>query len=240
MPELKQTSFNDENNKDLVIPEAFGEPHLACVLLLDTSISMEGQPIESLNNAINMFKTATCMDELAQKRVDVAIVEFNSSARIVQPFVPISRMEPVHMHADGCTSMGAGINLAIDLVKERTRLYAQLGTPRYAPWIIMITDGDPTDDITEAARRIKEEESKGTHGKLKFWSIGVPGYNLKTLAQLSQERRIIELAGYNFEGIFNWISDSMVTISVSQVDEKVKYSQLPDDAQVVRTIPDNW
>ena len=35
---------------------ALSEPHLACVLLLDTSGSMAGAPIDSLNRAIEDFK----------------------------------------------------------------------------------------------------------------------------------------------------------------------------------------
>ena len=53
---------------------AVNEPHLACVLLLDTSGSM-ARSIDNLNNAINDFKKAVSMDELSKKRVDVAIVE---------------------------------------------------------------------------------------------------------------------------------------------------------------------
>lgn len=242
MPELRQETFQGAAIGSSATPAAPGEPHLACVLLLDTSGSMSGSPIESLNNAINAFKADACADELTQKRVDVAIVEFNDVARVVQPFVPIGKMEPIRLQATGCTAMGSGIDLAIDLVKERNRLYAQMGTPCYAPWIVMITDGAPTDDVTMAAQRIKAEEAKGTHGKLKFWMVGVPGYSLETLAKLSSKRRIIELATANFKGFFNWLTDSMTIISVSQVGDKVKLSSLPPEARVItkQDIPDEW
>ncbi len=241
MPELRQETFGGAPAES-VTPAAPGEPHLACVLLLDTSSSMSGSPIDSLNDAVNTFKESTCADELSKKRVDVAIVEFNSEARVVQPFMPVGRMEPVRLQANGMTSMGSGINLAIDLVKERNRIYAQMGTPCFAPWIVMITDGAPTDDVSMAAQRIKEEEAKGSGGKLKFWSVGVPGYSLETLAKLSQKRRIIELESANFQGFFNWLSESMTTISVSQVGDKVKLDELPPDAKVItrNDIPDEW
>ena len=86
MPELKQTSFNEVPGATVAAP---GEPHMACVLLLDTSGSMYGDPIDSLNKAINDFKEQTIMDDLAMKRVDVAIIEFNDSARVVQDFTII-------------------------------------------------------------------------------------------------------------------------------------------------------
>lgn len=233
MPELRQSSFNEVPGGGISAP---GEPHMACVLLLDTSGSMlYGDAIDSLNRAINDFKEQTSMDELAQKRVDIAIIEFNDTARVVQDFTPLSQMQPVTLSATGCTAMGAGINLAIDKVKERNRFYNSMGTPCFKPWIFMITDGAPTDDIESARQRIIDEESKGTHGKLKFWAVGVPGYSKETLTSLT--KRCIALNEANFNGIFNWLSESMVTISVSRVDENPQLSNLPSDAQV---IPTDW
>ncbi|GHV02768.1 hypothetical protein FACS1894211_14840 [Clostridia bacterium] len=211
------------------------EPHLACVLLLDTSGSMDGEAIAGLNKAINEFKTKTSLDELAQKRVDIAIVEFNDSARVVQKFTPISRMEAIQLQASGCTAMGEGINLAIDMVKERNKFYASLGTPCFKPWIFMITDGAPTDDVEAAAKRIQEEESKGSHGKLKFFALGVAGYDKETLCKLT--KRVMALEDTDFSGIFNWMSESMVAISVSRVGEEVRLGDLPENARI---IPSDW
>jgi len=202
---------------------------LACVLLLDTSGSMSGEPIESLNRALSEFKDKVSMDEMAQKRVDIAIVEFNSSARVVQDFTPILHMSPVSLQATGVTAMGEGINMAIDMVKQRNRFYNSMGTPAFKPWIFMITDGAPTDSIEEAARRVKEEESKGTSGKLKFFALGVSGYDKNTLFKITN--RVMELRDTDFSGIFNWMSESMVAISVSRVGEEARLTELPENAR---------
>jgi len=215
-----------------------GEPHLACVLLLDTSGSMDGAPINSLNQALLDFQNKISMDEMAQKRVDIAIVEFNSTARVVQNFTPISQMTPIALQATGTTAMGEGINMAIDLVKERNRFYNGLGTPVFKPWIFMITDGSPTDDIESAITRVREEESKGTHGKLKFFALGVPGYDKAALFRITN--RVMELQNTDFSGIFNWMSESMVAISVSRVGDNVPLTTLPDNAEVVRVPPPTW
>ena len=204
---------------------AQNEPHLACVLLLDTSGSMQGTPIESLNQALQEFKDKVSLDKMAQKRVDIAIVEFNDTVNVVQEFTPILEMTPVRLVADGGTSMGAGINKAIDMVKDRNHFYAEMGTPCFKPWIFMITDGAATDDIERARQRIQEEESKGKHGKLKFFALGVAGYDKNTLFTLT--KRVLELRDTDFSGIFNWMSDSMVAISVSQVGLEPSLPLLP-------------
>ena len=48
----------------MIVQETFGAPiiaapneaHMACVLLIDTSSSMQGEPINSLNRALHDFK----------------------------------------------------------------------------------------------------------------------------------------------------------------------------------------
>ncbi|MCL2440779.1 MAG: VWA domain-containing protein [Treponema sp.] len=210
-------------------PLAPGEPHLACVLLLDTSGSMSGSPIASLNQALQRFKEQVSMDEMAQKRVDIAIIEFNDTARLIQDFTPIRNMQPITLQATGSTSMGAGINMAIDMVKGRNRYYNSIGTPVFKPWIFMITDGGPTDSIDEAARRIQEEESKGTHGKLKFFALGVEGYSKDALFRLTN--RVMELRDKDFSSIFDWMGKSMVAISVSRVGEEAPLPLLPENAK---------
>jgi len=231
MEDLRQEGYDEVfDNTNIAAPN---EPHLACVLLLDTSGSMKGNPIDSLNKAINDFKEQTSMDELAQKRIDIAVIEFNSTVRVVQDFTPLPQFQPINLTANGLTSMGAGINLAIDKVKERNKFYDSMGTPCYKPWIFMITDGAPTDDVSVAQQRIvNEDENKK---KLKFWAIGVPGFNPRQLKSLTN--RCIALDKAEFSGIFNWLSESMVTISVSRVDENPQLANLPEDARV---IPSDW
>jgi uncharacterized protein YegL len=230
MAELKQETFDNGAQMPLSAPN---EPHVACVLLLDTSGSMHGQSINSLNKAVNDFKAQTELDELAQKRVDISIIEFNSKVNVVQDFVPLPRMEPVRLEANGMTSMGMAIDMAIDKIKERMRFYASMGTPNFPGHIFMITDGAPTDDITAVREklRLEQEEKK----KIKFFAIGVPGYDKDTLKSLT--KRCIELENSNFEGIFNWISKSMVQVSVSRVGQNPQLPDLPEGSTVV---PSDW
>lgn len=216
---------------------AMNEAHMACLLLLDTSGSMSGAPINSLNKAVNEFKEKTCLDELTKKRVDVAVVKFDDTVEVVQEFRPVTEMEQVQLDTGGCTYMCAAIDKAIDMVKERNRLYDSFGTPCYKPWIVMITDGEPTDysRLEEVAARIKTEQTKGTHGKLKFFALGVEGYDKSVLTKLTD--KVMELENTDFSKFFNWLSESMTTISVSKVGDAVQLPVLPDNVHI---IPIDW
>lgn len=214
------------------------EPHLACALLLDVSGSMSGEKIRSLNEAIKRFKEQICKDEIARKRVEVAIITFGQYAEIVSDFKPIPQMPTPDLVTRGRTPMAEGIQLAIDLVKKKTKLWQTMGTPCHKPWIFMITDGASTSDEQDmklAAQRIAEEENKGTVGKMKFWALGVGDYNKEELFSLTN--RVLELQSYNFVNIFDWLSESMSSISNSQVGTDVELDLLPEDTKIADRDP---
>lgn len=200
------------------------EPHMALVFLLDVSGSMSGAPIESLNASINKFKEQVCADPRTTKILDVAIVAFNHETQVIMPFTPVAFMEPVTLIAGGGTDISPAVRVAVDMVGERSRFYRHTGTEPYKPWIFMISDGYGG-DITEVSNMVQEKESGGF---LKFFSLGVQGYDSKTLHQLCGEK-VLKLEGYDFSGIFDWVHKSMRAVSVSSPGEKVKLDKLPDN-----------
>lgn len=222
-----------------------GEPHLACALLLDISDSMRmSGAIHSLNEGIRRFKASLMADPIARKRVDVALVTFNSKVEVVSGFTPVDQMPTPELSAGEMTDMAKGIQVAIDLVKERTARYQSLGTPCHKPWIFMITDGKSTSfghEMKAAAERIRQEEEKGSYGRLSFWALGIANYDPDELFELTD--RVIELRNADFSQIFDWLADSMTCISQSQVGDRVAFDPLPENARKAerdRAIDAEW
>ena len=92
-----------------------------------------------------------------------------------------------------------------------------------------------------AIAKVREEESKGSNGHLSFWALGVGDYNPTEMFKLTN--RVIELKDCDFEGIFDWLSESMSAISQSQVGEHIQFSELPENARKTkedRAIGDDW
>ncbi len=52
------------------------EPRCPCILLLDVSRSMQGPPIQQLNEGLAVFRRHLAEDSLAMKRVEVAVITF--------------------------------------------------------------------------------------------------------------------------------------------------------------------
>lgn len=202
------------------------QPRCACVLLLDTSGSMTGSPISALNAGLQTFRDELAKDDLATRRVEVAVVEFNSRASVVQDFVQAEEFQPPSLSATGSTAMGAGIEKAIEIVQARKDTYKTNGVTYYRPWIFMITDGGPTDSVTQATTRLKEGEEKKS---FTFFAVGVQGADMNALSRISP-REPKMLAGLNFGELFVWLSASMQRVSQSRPGEMVPMEKPTWDA----------
>jgi uncharacterized protein YegL len=62
------------------------EPRVPCVLVVDTSASMQGAKIDELNKGLAFYKQELLADPLASKRVEVAIVTFGGRVNRVVEF----------------------------------------------------------------------------------------------------------------------------------------------------------
>ena len=197
------------------------EARCACVLLLDTSGSMQGTAIDALNQGLWAFKEDLMKNSLASRRVEVAVVTFDSDVKVVHEFVTADSFEPPTLTAQGLTHLGAGIHLALDMIQARKALYRTHGVAYYRPWIFMVTDGEPQGEpeqiIEQVTQRLKQDE---VNKRVAFFPVGVENANLDRLGQISV-RTPIKLTGLNFTEMFLWLSASMTAVSHSQMDEQI-------------------
>ena len=190
------------------------EPRCPCILLLDVSGSMNGRPINELNAGLVTFRDELLADPLALKRVELGIVTFGP-VHVEQPFTSAANFFPPILFAQGDTPMGAAITKALDMVEERKREYRANGISYYRPWIFLITDGAPTDEWQAAAKAAANKVFRGEEDKrFAFFSIGVQGADMKTLAQISV-RQPLPLQGLQFRELFSWLSSSLRSVSRS-------------------------
>ena len=190
------------------------EPRVPCMLLLDTSASMNGSPISELNAGMRVFKEELMADPLAAKRVEVAIVTFGSTPIVIQDFVGAQTFEPPYLQADGMTSMGAAIEEGLRLLDARKRLYNGNGVAYYRPWIFLITDGSPTDSVSEASRLVHSGEARKAFS---FYGVGAgPNVDFSKLNGICPpDRAAVKLNGLRFRELFSWLSKSMGSVSRS-------------------------
>jgi uncharacterized protein YegL len=202
------------------LPEFVENPENRCpvILLLDTSSSMAGEPIQELSRGVGTLKEDVLKDTKAALSVEVAIVGFGP-VRLIQDFVTIENLTTPELVADGLTPMGEAIEYALNLLEERKKVYKTNGIQYYRPWIFLITDGAPTDIWQAAAARIRAGEQER---KFCFFAVGVAGADMKTLSQIAPpERPPVLLNGLDFSPMFVWLSTSMKRVSSSKVGEAI-------------------
>lgn len=192
------------------------DPRVPCALLVDVSSSMSGEPIRELNEGYSKFRDYLRDDELAASRAEVVVVAFDSSAHVAVPLQE-GRTLPAHTFtASGSTSMGAAINKALDLIDDRKKEYKAGGVEYYRPWIIVFSDGGPTDRsvFEQAVARLTDVQNRKG---VTVFPIGIgSSADMNVLSRLSTQRGAIKLAGVNFSAFFEWLSASMSAVSSSQ------------------------
>lgn len=204
------------------------EPRCPCVLVLDTSASMAGTRISELQRGLTQFRDELRGDALARKRVEVAIVTFGGSVRLAADFAAIESFEPPRLAADGLTPMGAAILTGLDLVRSRKAIYRENGVSYYRPWVFLITDGEPNDDWQAAAAAVQAAEASR---QVAFFAVGVAEANFATLAAIST-RQPLQLRGLMFYEMFQWLSNSLKSVSRSALAQEVALAN--------PATPDGW
>lgn len=193
------------------------ESRCPCMLLLDTSGSMGGMPIRELNEGIQTLKNELQQDALASKRVEVSMITFGPVS-LESDFQTIDNFYPKTLIANGDTPIGKAVAMGIEMVNQRKQTYRENGVGYYKPWIILITDGGPTDDWSAATRLIQEGEDAN---KFAFFAIGVDGANMQVLRKLSV-REPLKLKGLMFREFFLWLSASMKMVSSKNPGEQTR------------------
>jgi uncharacterized protein YegL len=216
------------------------EPRCPWVLLLDTSGSMNEErvaatalspvqklldespvrrrvrPIDELNEGLAALRDELLCDDLAAKRVELAVVTFGPVKRLTDFQTP-DVFRPPKLVAHGDTPMAAAIEKAVAMVAERKAAYRQNGVSYYRPWVFLISDGEPTDDWRRAAELVRAGERSKAFA---FFAVGVEGANFNTLGQISV-REPLRLDGLRFRDMFLWLSSSLSAVSRSSPGDDV-------------------
>lgn len=214
----------NESHNDLIDNPT---PRCPVALVLDTSGSMSGQPIDQLNAGIQLFIDEVKRDDLARWSVDLAVYTAGGSVDCIQPFIGIEQIAGfVPLYASGGTPLGQATRMALDDLETRKRAYSDTGVPYYQPWLVLISDGAPGDTWEDAAQRAK---ALSAQRKLVSLPIGVQGADLEVLSQFSS-KPAVALDGLKFRELFQWLSASMARVSAST----------SSDASVQLSSMDSW
>ena len=189
------------------------------VLCLDASGSMADAPMRELNGGIHSFIESVKSDEIASSAVELCVVVFSDDAKVAADFRELTHFQFEGLSAaGGTTDLGAGVNLALDLLEQRKSDLKDAGVEYYQPWMVLMTDGAPTTNTHfQAADRTNRLLADK---KLVVFSIGIGDKaDMDVLAMFSGKNKPKRLKGLDFHRFFDWLSKSVSVISQSALGD---------------------
>lgn len=195
-------------------------PRVPICLLLDTSYSMSGEPINELNKGVELFIESLKSDEIACYSADITIITFGGNVNTILDFGPISDLSIQTFSAGGDTPMGEAAEKALRVLDRRKEEYKAEMVEYFQPWMVLMTDGQPTDSYQNSARIIS---SLINDRKMTLFPIGIgDAADMNVLKEFSPTREPLKLNGLNFKGFFEWLSQSVTIVSQSIPGDKIK------------------
>ena len=207
------------------------EQRTPLALVLDCSGSMDGAPIDQLNQGLSLLEQELKGDTIAAKRVRLLVVKIggNDEAQVVGDWIDAMEFVAPSLQAGGTTPTGLAVDLALSKIEEEKQRFKQSGVAYTRPWLFLMSDGSPTDDWQGAAERCRQAEKAN---KVAVFPIAVGDEaNSATLGEFSGKGLLAvkQMRGLKFRELFLWLSASMKVVSQSRPGGKV---QLPTT--------DNW
>lgn len=190
---------------------------LPVYLLLDTSGSMSGEPIEAVKNGVQVLVSTLRQDPYALETAFLSIITFDSAAKQVVPLTELATFQTPPISASGSTELGAALSLLADRIEAEVAKTTADAKGDWKPLVFIMTDGAPTDDWKRGLDRLRKVRT----GIVIACAAG-PGADATVLKQVTEVVVQLDTADQNtIKAFFKWVSASVSTGS-HKVDQGQK------------------
>jgi uncharacterized protein YegL len=182
---------------------------LPVYLLLDTSGSMSGEPIEAVKNGVQVLISTLRSDPYALETAYLSVITFDSSARQLVPLTELSMFQMPGIQASGATAFGEALSLLANKISiEVTKTTAE-EKGDWKPIVFLMTDGGPTDNWQQGLADFKKQKV----GMVVACAAG-QGADTNILKQVSEIVVQLDTAdSATIKAFFKWVSASISTTS---------------------------
>lgn len=212
---------------------------LPVYLLLDTSGSMMGEPIEAVKNGVQTMASALRQDPYALETAYLSIITFNSTANQLVPLTELTSFQTPTLEASGTTSFGAALTLISNIAQTEVKKTTAEAKGDWKPIVFIMTDGMPTDDWQKGLLEFQKQK----WGMVVACAAG-QAVDTSILKQITEVVVQLDTAdSASFKAFFKWVSSSISTQSsriidgvVSSDDNMAGLNELPPPPPEVNVV----
>ncbi len=178
-------------------------------LLLDTSGSMRGEPIEAMKAGLASLLATLRRDPMALDSVCLTIITFDRQARTLCSLVPIDQLQmpEIILPDDGPTMLGAALELVVKSVNADLIRRTETTHGDYKPILFVMTDGKPSDIMLY--KQMCAAVRGGSFASVVACAAGAKA-SLQHLKMLCDTVLTLDTAdGAQFMAFFKWVSDTI-------------------------------
>ena len=190
---------------------------LPVYLLLDTSGSMSGEPIEAVKNGVQIMISSLRQNPQAIETAFLSVITFDSTAQQIIPLTDLASFQMVDIKAAGVTALGEALKLVahkIDTEVAKTTI-EQKGD--WKPLVFIMTDGIPTDDWQNGLNEFKKSKVAFTVA-----CAAGSGADANILKQITDNVVSLDTADSASIGkFFQWVTAS-IGVSSTKVEDSGK------------------
>ena len=176
--------------------------------------------IGDLVEAINEFYDAIKSDPTASKSCEVSVVTFGDNVHVLEDFETVDKKRKFEQPClENNTNLGIAVNKALDLLEERKNKYKANGVEYFQPWLVLMSDGAPTDRVKSVQKKTMEMSN---NKKLSVFCLAIGEYADTDVLGGFSKRAVLRLKGLKFKEFFEWLGKSVSVVSNSKVGETIK------------------
>ncbi|MEN9866441.1 MAG: hypothetical protein RL748_2031 [Pseudomonadota bacterium] len=208
---------------------------LPVYLVLDTSTSMGGEPIEAVKVGVQSLLTTLRQDPYALETAWLSVITFDSSATQLTPLTELASFQVPAISAKGSTSLGDALSLLSDCIGREVSMSSPDSKGDWKPLIFLMTDGAPTDDWQKGWDKLRSTRT----GMIIACAAGL---NADTKVLKSITDNVIQLATADentIKAFFKWVSAS-ISVGSQKVEngkkEVLGLAELPPPPAEIKLI----
>lgn len=205
---------------------------LPVYLLIDSSGSMQGEPIHAVNVGISAMLSALRQDPYALESVYISLITFDREIKELLPLTPLesAQFSEIELPKSGATHMGEALEFVVNKVSKNVIKSSDTTKGDFRPMLFIMTDGSPSDLMVfkESLPKVKASN----FAEIIACAAG-PKANPEFLKQLTSNVVVLDnMESSAFSQFFKWVSDSIAAGSMSSgVDGPLENSLPPPPAE---------